>query len=243
MSAARSLPMCVGRIGRTVMWLAMPLAVGIVHARPPAAAPASGHSASAIRPIAQAQAQAPFCPEQSLDLTPLQAELALPLDEVLDQAWRCVDQDGEHLVTVSRVRNPGQRATQVLFTQRTRQNGNWKKVWQARDFLVAATDPAQGARNRVLLKDADGDGRMEAYIAYVLPGPSQSVDEGKLLVFSQGKKYAIRGAIPRSPDDFGSRQIGSAFHDLPGSVQAQALNLWDQLSKPRPLSPVRTGRL
>ncbi len=235
MSMAGSRPMRIGRNG----WMAMGLALAVAHALATAATQVARPNSSAIRPIAQA----PFCPEQSLDLTPLMAELALPVDEVLDQAWRCVDQDGEHLVTVSRVRNPGQRATQVLFTQRTRQNGNWKKVWQARDFLVAATDPAQGTRNRVLLKDADGDGRMEAYIAYVLPGPSQSVDEGKLLVFSQGKKYAIRGAIPRSPDDFGSRQIGSAFHELPGSVQAQALNLWDQLSKPRPLPPVRTGRL
>jgi hypothetical protein len=243
MSAGKSLPMHIGGAVWTDMWLvlvlAMGVAMGVALALPALAAPAVGRAASAIRPIVQA----PFCPEQSLDLTPLLAELALPVDEVLDQAWRCVDQDGEHLVTVSRLRNPGQRGTQVLFTQRTRLNGNWKKIWQARDFLVAATDPAQGARNRVLLKDADGDGHIEAYIAYVLPGPSQSVDEGKLLVFSQGKKYAIRGAIPRSPDDFGSRQIGSAFHDLPGSVQAQALNLWDQLSKPRPLPPVRTGRL
>jgi hypothetical protein len=212
MSAGKSLPMHIGGVVWTGLWLVMILVMGVAHARPAVAAPAAGHTALAIRPIAQAQAQAPFCP-------------------------------GEHLVTVSRVRNPGQRATQVLFTQRTRLNGNWKKVWQARDFLVAASDPAQGARNRVLLKDADGDGRMEAYIAYVLPGPSQSVDEGKLLVFSQGRKYAIRGAIPRSPDDFGSRQIGSAFHELPGSVQAQALDLWDQLSKPRPLPSVRTGRL
>lgn len=183
------------------------------------------------------------CPEQPQDPRTLTPELSLPADEVLDQAWRCNDQDGDHLVTVSRQRNPGQRGTQVLFTQRTRQNGAWKKDWQARDFLVAQQDQANGTRSRVLLKDADGDGRVEAYIAYVLPGPSQAVDEGKLLVYFQGRKYAIRGAIPRSLDDFGSRQIGSAFHELPGLVQTQALLLWDELSKPRPLQAVRTGRL
>jgi hypothetical protein len=228
------------RVGHVWMMCLLAVAAAVAQARPGAPGQGIQTAQSAIRPVTQA----PFCPEQSLELTPLVAELALPADEVLDQAWRCVDQDGEHLVTVSRVRNPGQRATQVLFTQRTRLNkGPWKKAWQARDFLVASVDPSQGARNRVLLKDADGDGRMEAYIAYVLPGPSQSVDEGKLLVFSRGKKYAIRGAIPRSPDDFGSRQIGSAFQELPSSVQSQALSLWDQLSKPRALVPVRTGRL
>ncbi len=226
------------RGGMTTL-LAVAAGAAMAQARPAGPPPAVGATKAAIQPVKQA----PFCPEQSLDLTPLQAELALPADEVLEQAWRCVDQDGEHLVTVSRVRNPGQRATQVLFTQRTRLNGHWKKAWQARDFLLAPMDPTQRARNQVLLKDADGDGRMEAYIAYVLPGASQSVDEGKLLVFSRGKKYAIRGAIPRGPDDFGSRQIGSAFLELPGTVQSQALSLWDQLSKPRPWVPVRTGRL
>jgi hypothetical protein len=220
--------------------LVMAAGTALAQSRSGAAAPQPARPTSAaIKPVKQA----PICPEQSLDLRPLQADLALPAEEVLEQAWRCVDQDGDHLVTVSRVRNPGQRATQVLFTQRTRLNGHWKKAWQARDFLVAPAEPTQSARNQVLLKDADGDGHMEAYIAYVLPGPSQSVDEGKLLVFSRGKKYAIRGAIPRSPDDFGSRQIGSAFQELPGTVQSQALSLWDQLSKPRPVVPVRAGRL
>jgi nucleoid-associated protein YgaU len=220
--------------------LAVAAGSAVAQARPAAATPQPVRPANAaVKPATQA----PFCPEQSVDLTPLQADLALPAEEVLEQAWRCVDQDGEHMVTVSLVRNPGQRATQLLFTQRTRMNGHWRKAWQARDFLVAPVDPTQSARNQVLLKDADGDGRMEAYIAYVLPGPSQSVDEGKLLVFSRGKKYAIRGAIPRSPDDFGSRQIGSAFQELPGTVQSQALSLWDQLSKPRPWVPIRSGRL
>lgn len=182
------------------------------------------------------------CPQQAADAAKLSPELGLQADESLDQAWVCTDLAGEHVVTVSRVRSPGQRGTEVLFTQRSRQGKGWKRDWQARDFLIAPTERASESRNRVVLNDVDRDGHLEAYIAYVLPGPSQSVDEGKLLVFFNGRKYAIRGAIPRSPDDFGSRQIGSAFYALPAAVQAQALSLWDQLSKPQGLQPVKSAR-
>jgi hypothetical protein len=195
-----------------------------------------GHAAT------PATASSGTCPQQAADPAKLSLELDLQTDESLDQAWLCTDQSGEHVVTVSRVRSPGQRGTEVLFTQRSRQAKGWKKDWQARDFFIAPPDRGTEARNRVLLKDVDHDGHLEAYIAYVLPGPSQSVDEGKLLVFFNGRKYAIRGAIPRSPDDFGSRQIGSAFYALPAAVQAQALSLWDQLSQPQGLQPVKSAR-
>lgn len=189
--------------------------------------------------------KAAACQLQPLPHGQLQAELALPSDEQLAQAWRCQDADGEHLVTVSWVRQPGQRAAQLLFTQRTKLALTWKKGWQARDFVMG---PADGhlattvTAPRVVLRDADGDGRIEAYLGYILPGPTQAVDEGKLLVFFNARKFAIRGAIPRSAEDFGSRQIGTAFHDLPVPVQQQALGLWDALSHPQPLQPARLPR-
>ncbi len=206
-----------------VLALALP---GVARAAPPAS-PAS----EAVRRT-HAEPARRDCPSQPEDTSALTPALDLQTDEVLDQAWRCTDQAGEHIVTVSRVRSPGQRGTEVLFTQRSRQAKGWKKDWQARDFFIAPTDRLAETRNRVMLRDADHDGHLEAYIAYVLPGPSQSVDEGKLLVFFNGRKFAIRGAIPRSQDDFGSRQIGSAFYALPAAVQEQALALWDQLSQP-----------
>jgi hypothetical protein len=211
---------------------------------PHASTPSAAGKASMVRPTPPA-AQHPAqgaCPKQAIDPAKLSPALDLQTDEQLDQAWVCTDQAGEHVVTVSRVRSPGQRGTEVLFTQRSRQAKGWKKDWQARDFLIAPTEHGSETRNRVVLNDVDHDGHLEAYIAYVLPGPSQSVDEGKLLVFFNGRKYAIRGAIPRSPDDFGSRQIGSAFYALPAAVQAQALSLWDQLSKPQGLQPVKSAR-
>jgi hypothetical protein len=207
------------------------------------AAPPTSHASDAMRRTSAEPARHD-CPTQPEDASALTPPLDLQTDEVLDQAWRCTDQAGEHIVTVSRVRSPGQRGTQVLFTQRSRQAKGWKKDWQARDFFIAPTDRLAETRNRVVLHDADHDGHLEAYIAYVLPGPSQSVDEGKLLVFFNGRKFAIRGAIPRTQDDFGSRQIGSAFYALPAAVQEQALSLWDQLSKPgsQPtLQPVRAS--
>ena len=185
--------------------------------------------------LASTTACVPVPPDAALG-----SDLALADDEVLDRAWRCTDLDGEHLLTTSRLRHPGQRGIEVQFTLRTRQNKGWHKDWQARDFVLGPLSSEAGARNQVLVKDADADGRIEVYISYVLPGPSQAVDEGKLLVFTHGRKYAIRGAIPRSPDDFGSRQIGSAFYDLPSPIQNQALSLWDRLSQRSAVQPVNS---
>ncbi len=168
------------------------------------------------------------CTEQPLSDQRLSA-LPLQADEQLTAAWWCTDAEGEQWVTVSWVRSPAQRAAQLLFTQRLQQGTGWKKGWQARDFVMGPL-AAQAQTPRVVLRDADGDGRVEAYLAYVLPGPTQAVDEGKLLVFFNGRKFVIKGAIPRGADDFGSRQIGSTFLELPGTVQQQALNLWDQMS-------------
>lgn len=158
-------------------------------------------------------------------------EPGLPASGHVTQAWACKDAVGEHLIqAIHQASTDPLWGTQLLFTKHTRTPSGWKKDWQARDFVL--TPPSTPIAEILLIKDADGDSLADVFIAYTLPGQDKANDEGKLLVFYKDKKYAIRGAIARSPDDFGSRKISPDFLTLPQAVQTQALQLWDKLSAP-----------
>jgi hypothetical protein len=180
------------------------------------------------------------CAPKPLALELVSAQITLAPLEQLTQAWACKDSQGDHIVTASRLPASDKRlGTQLLFVKRTHTGSSWKKDWQARDFLPES--PMTLAPVEIVtLKDADGDGLAETFIAYALRSPGALLDEGKLLVFYKDQKYAIRGAIPRTPDDFGSRKISPSFLTLPASVQAQALLIWDKLSVPAS-APIRTS--
>lgn len=171
------------------------------------------------------------CTTRALPTASLNETLGLYTEGRVTQAWACKDASGEHVLMASRQASPDpQFAMQLSFVKHTRTPSGWKKDWQARDFLV--TPPGASMPEIMLIKDVDGDSLADVFIAYTLPGQDKATDEGKLLVFYKDKKYAIRGAIARTPDDFGSRKISPNFLSLPPVVQAQALQLWDKLSAP-----------
>lgn len=158
------------------------------------------------------------------------------------QALACKDAEGEHLFIESRAQPEplrGKAQPQVLtFYKFTLGTGAPQRRWQARDFLppddtVRATPATPARADRFVVKDIDGDGVTEAFIAYSLPGRAGAGSEGKLLVFYKDRKYAIRGAVAQGPDDFASRTLDPAFQTLPASVQTFALSLWDQVAMPR----------
>lgn len=163
---------------------------------------------------------------------------SLPADSQITQAWSCKDSTGEQLVVASRVATdahaPG-RGPSLLFQKFTHTAHGWKRHWQARDFPSprAATIGPASTSEVIHLGDYDGDGVADILIAYTLPGQPVPPDEGKLLIFYKDQKYAIRGAIARSPGDFGSRKMSSNFASLPQPIQARALQLWERVSTPR----------
>lgn len=183
--------------------------------------------------------QAQGCQPRALTALPAK----LPLEGQAVQAMACKDAEGEHLFIESRAQPEpvrGKPQPQVLsfykFTLATGQTAH--RRWQARDFLPADDGIRVGAitasrADRFVVKDIDGDGLTEAFIAYALPGRAGAGSEGKLLVFYKDRKYAIRGAVAQGPDDFASRTLDPAFQTLPVSVQTFALGLWDQVAMPR----------
>lgn len=195
--------------------------------------------------LACAAVQAQSCQPRALIALPAK----LPLEGQAVQAIACKDAEGEHLFIESRAQPEplrGKPQPQVLsfykFTLGAGQAAH--RRWQARDFLPTddgiRAGPIHTSRaDRFVVKDIDGDGIAEAFIAYALPGRAGAGSEGKLLVFYKDRKYAIRGAVAQGPDDFASRTLDPSFQTLPLSVQTYALTLWDQVALPR--SPIGPG--
>jgi hypothetical protein len=173
------------------------------------------------------------CTARTLPTKPLASQLDLPKESQITQVWSCKDTSGEQLVVAALAHASGQtHGEELLFLKYTQTSNGWKKNWQARDFLNDATSASLPPTEHVLLQDVDGDGLAEVFIAYSLPGQAAALDEGKLLVYYKDHKYAIRGAIARTPNDFGSRKIPASFLTLPPAIQNQALKLWDKLTTP-----------
>lgn len=199
-----------------LMWLPAAVALGFALAAP------SSALACAARPV---------------PLDSLSGKLDLPKASWLTQAWSCHDAQGEELVIAAHApaQKNGSGLGEELIFQKYRQTASgWKKDWQARDFLgPGLTSRANTSSELILIGDFDGDGLADIFIAYTLPGQPVPPDEGKLLVFHKDQKYALRGAIARSRNDFGSRKITARFLTLPQPLQDQALKLWDKLNMPR----------
>ena len=169
-------------------------------------------------------------------------DLKLPVDGQVVQSFACKDAEGEHLFIESRTQPDavkGKPQPMVLsFYKFTLGAGMPQRRWLARDFIPvedARVNPSNStARSeRLVVRDIDGDGVVEAFISYALPGRDGVISEGKLLVFYKDRKYAIRGAVAQRPDDFASRTLDPSFQTLPVSVQTFALTLWDQVALPR----------
>jgi hypothetical protein len=172
------------------------------------------------------------CTAVPLPLASVNDRLGMPIEGQVSQAWACKDSAGEHVVLATRQNAPEPlQGTQIQFSKLTKASAGWKRDWQARDFLRDGGNHLTSSEI-VLLKDVDGDGLAEIFIAYVLPGQTGEPDNGKLLVYVKDHKYAIRGAIARTANDFGSRKMDVGFQSLPTSIQTQAIQLWDRLSLP-----------
>ncbi len=163
-----------------------------------------------------------------------------PVEGKVAQAFSCKDSEGEQLFVETRlpghvVNNGKLQPTAVSFYKFTLQvNGNVNKRWQARDFVPADSRLSRSSKvERFTAKDVDGDGVLEAFIAYAVPGQSSNPDEGKLLVFYKDRKYAVRGAVALAPDGFSTRTLDPAFATLPTAVQTHALGLWDTVALPQ----------
>ena len=134
------------------------------------------------------------------------------------KAYACRDPEGRHLFLASGIPQlksvPDAGSTEVHFYKYTQSGDTWTKKWEARDFLLGAGSGIDVANFEV--QAADGGASSVAYMAYRLRTAGVPTEEAKLLVFYKDRKFAVRGAIARSADDFASRNIDAGFSALAG---------------------------
>lgn len=194
------------------------------------------HAFASAALLIATMSNAAACTAVPLPLASVNERLNMPLEGEVSQAWACKDNAGEHIVLATRqIAAEPLHGTQIQFAKFTKTASTWKRDWQARDFLLDGLHNFSSSEI-ILLKDTDGDGLAEVFIAYSLPGRAGDPDTGKLLVYYKDHKHAIRGAIARTASDFGSRKVDGSFQALPPAVQTQALQLWDRLSLPAGLN-------
>jgi hypothetical protein len=178
--------------------------------------------------------------------------IKVQVDGTIVQAFSCKDSEGQHLfietrqaLAATQAKGP---AAELSFYKFTANGTAYVRRWQARDFVQTSDDRSAGNRpgrtlrtDRFVVRDVDGDGVVEAFISYTLPGQPPNPDDGKLLVYYKDRKFAIRGAVAQGPGDFGSRTLDPAFGTLPVAVQNYALTLWDTVALPRGLGSSSQG--
>jgi hypothetical protein len=76
-----------------------------------------------------------------------------------------------------------------------------KVIWKIHDEAKPGLRKVQLFRPGFAMQDVDGDGTRETFIGYYFPGDGLDPVEFKFLAHKDGKKYAIRGQLPRTEDD------------------------------------------
>ena len=176
-------------------------------------------------------------------------QVKVPVEGRVVRAFGCQDAQGEQLFVEARQPSPpGTRApgTALSFYQFTlgmpgNPNANARR-WVARDFAPSDSRLSRLPQvDRFTATDIDGDGVLEAFVAYSAAPVAGAAEEGKLLVFHKDRKYAVRGTVALLPGDFSTRNMDPGFESLPGSIQRHALQLWDSMALPHQRTTLSQG--
>jgi hypothetical protein len=84
---------------------------------------------------------------------------------------------------------------------RQQDRASGKVVWKIHDEVKPGLRQVRLFRPGFATVDVDGDGNRETFIGYYFPGEGLEPVEFKFLAHKDGKKYAIRGQLPRSQED------------------------------------------
>ncbi|TBO28755.1 hypothetical protein EYS42_14155 [Aquabacterium lacunae] len=176
-------------------------------------------------------------------------QVKVPVEGRVVRAFGCQDALGEQLFVETRqptalgARAAGTALTFYQFTLNSQTNAHGvSRRWMARDFAPADSRLSRSPQvNRFTASDIDGDGVLEAFVAYSTAATPGAAEEGKLLVFHKDRKYAVRGTVALLPGDFSTRNMDPGFDTLPGSIQRHALQLWDSMALPHQRTTVSQG--
>jgi len=103
-----------------------------------------------------------------------------------------------------------------------------KIVWKIRDGVGAGRKAPQVFVPGVVALDVDGDGSKETFFGYHFPSPGPAPLQVKFMAHRDGRKFAIRGALPRTESDTGSStsKFDTAFAAASPRFKAAAESLY-----------------
>ncbi len=188
-------------------------------------------SLSAIGTVAKDKAVTPLPPPDSLPVA-----WRLP-GKLLDLVrWR--DAGGENLLAVAEVGNgdfgePGYRS-ELHALQLVSEGTKKARVWKLYDFNSNALESMAYSRGSYAVRDLDGDGHAEVAFWYYKTCDGMDPDTLKYMLYSRGRKYAIRGTMPKHVEDMGryGKRLDPSFSSAPKGFQAHASSEWERLVRP-----------
>ena len=121
--------------------------------------------------------------------------------------------------------------SQITAVQCLETSSVCKKEWKLRDFNSNQLESIGYDSKSLVAKDWDGDGRIDAMFWYYKTCDGMDPDTLKLMVYTQGKKLAVRGLVPKMAEDRSQfeRILDPAFKAAPKAFEQVAIAKWDSL--------------
>lgn len=137
------------------------------------------------------------------------------------------DKGGSNIVFASAVEHKEKISTDLHVYQYRLENGSAKLVWDIQDFGGNLCDMVLHEES-VQILDLDGDGYRECSFIYQQRCDGLDPYMTKLMLHSQGKKYAIRGKIGVEDGKQLEKTIDATFSDAPAVFKRFANVEWDE---------------
>lgn len=148
-----------------------------------------------------------------------------------------VDKIGHKIVLINEYEKgqygePGYRSE--LFAAEYLQKGpKWKQLWKIWDYAPNPLSSVSYDSATINVIDLENDSVGEVDFFYTISFEGADPWILKYMFHKEGKKFAIRGTLPVSPDDTSryERNIENAFNTLPAVYKEYSIKRWDDFAK------------
>jgi hypothetical protein len=133
--------------------------------------------------------------------------------------------------------------SEISAVQGARSKDGFSKTWKLWDFASNVLESVEYEKGQMDIRDLDGDGKMEVSFWYQKIQDGNDPDTLKFFIYQQGKKFAIRGLIPKVAEDIPKYEkvADKALLQGPKPILEYANAKWDSLTKPMLDSAKQTG--
>jgi hypothetical protein len=166
---------------------------------------------------------------KNIDTVPAQMKYDGKILEI--KSW--YDKSGEHYVLITE-KKEGEYLTDGWLSKLncymyTKNGDEFRMEWQVKDNVGISAE-IQYLSKSLNVKDVDGDGEAEVSFFYSFNEDGADPMPLKMILYSKGKKLAIRGVIPRSITDLSLYKKTIDAKDLNREIVNYASKNWDKVA-------------